>query len=111
MGLQECSQISWRIAITWAPHVPTTVAIGSLVLGVRMCLCSVVLITTMLTRPRPSTSQQTAHAKLIDQRVRKNKKWHAEDCSQATSVSVHPFKKPKEYFKCLGQIMQSQYEV
>jgi len=42
---------------------------------------------------------------------KKNKKWHAEDCSQATSVSVHPFKKPQEYFKCLGQIMQSQYEV
>jgi hypothetical protein len=42
---------------------------------------------------------------------KKNKKWHSEDCSQATSVSVHPFKKPKEYFRCLGQRMQSQYEV
>jgi len=40
-----------------------------------------------------------------------NKKWHQEDCGQATAVSIHPFKKPKEYFRCLGQIMNSQYDV
>jgi len=41
----------------------------------------------------------------------KNEKWHAEDCSQVQAASVHPFKKPQEYFKCLGEIMQTSYTV
>jgi len=40
-----------------------------------------------------------------------NKKWHAEDCSQVTTAAVHPFKKPKDYFKCLGEIMKTTYSV
>jgi len=35
---------------------------------------------------------------------KKNKKWHAPDCSQVTTVAAHPFKKPAEYLKCLGQM-------
>lgn len=42
---------------------------------------------------------------------RKNKKWHAPDCSQVLAAAVHPFKKPEEYFKCLGAIMQRTYDV
>jgi len=42
---------------------------------------------------------------------KKNKKWHAEDCSRVITAAVHPFKKPTEYFKCLGEIMQREYEV
>jgi len=41
---------------------------------------------------------------------RTNKKWHAQDCSQVLSASVHPFKKPAEYLKCLGEIMQTTYD-
>jgi len=40
---------------------------------------------------------------------RKNKKWHAEDCSQVTSATAHPFKKPTEYFKCLGEMTGKTY--
>jgi len=40
-----------------------------------------------------------------------NKKWHAEDCTQVSTAAVHPFKKPKDYFRCLGEIMQTTYEV
>jgi len=42
---------------------------------------------------------------------KKNKKWHAPDCTKVTSVTAHPYKKPAEYFKCLGEIMQTQYAV
>jgi len=42
---------------------------------------------------------------------KKNKKWHAEDCSQVTSVTAHPFKKPKDYFKCLGEMTGQAYGV
>ena len=35
---------------------------------------------------------------------KKNKKWHAEDCSQVTSVTSHPYKKPEDYFKCLSEM-------
>jgi hypothetical protein len=42
---------------------------------------------------------------------KKNKKWHAEDCSTVTTAAMHPFKKPQEYFKCLGAVMQREYEV
>jgi len=40
---------------------------------------------------------------------KKNKKWHAEDCSQVTTAAVHPFKKPKDYFSCLSQITNVAY--
>jgi len=40
-----------------------------------------------------------------------NKKWHATDCSQLTTAAAHPFKKPKEYFKCLGEMTQRAYTV
>jgi len=42
---------------------------------------------------------------------KKNKKWKATDCTKVTSVTAHPYKKPAEYFKCLGEIMQTQYAV
>jgi len=35
---------------------------------------------------------------------KKNKKWHAEDCSQVQTAAVHPFKTVKDYFKCLNQM-------
>jgi len=40
---------------------------------------------------------------------KKNKDWRAPDCSKVTTVTAHPFKKPKDYFKCLGEIMQTTY--
>merc|ERR1712045_377244 len=40
---------------------------------------------------------------------KKNKKWHAEDCTQVTTAAVHPFKKPAEYFKCLSQMTNMNY--
>jgi len=40
---------------------------------------------------------------------KKNKKWHAEDCTQVTTAAVHPFKKPAEYFKCLSQMTNVNY--
>jgi len=35
---------------------------------------------------------------------KKNKKWHAEDCSQVQTAAVHPFKTVKDYFRCLNQM-------
>jgi len=35
---------------------------------------------------------------------KKNKKWHAEDCSQVDTVTSHPYKKPDDYFKCLSEM-------
>jgi len=40
-----------------------------------------------------------------------NKKWAAPDCSKVTTVAIHPFKKPEAYFKCLGEIMNTKYDV
>lgn len=40
---------------------------------------------------------------------KKDKKWHAEDCSTLTTVAVHPFKKPSEYLKCLNQFEKKTY--
>jgi len=42
---------------------------------------------------------------------KKNKKWHAVDCSQLTTVAAHPFKKPQEYLKCLGEMTGQQYSM
>jgi len=42
---------------------------------------------------------------------KKNKKWHAEDCSQLTTVAAHPFKEPEGYFKCLGEMTGQHYSV
>merc|ERR1712032_247572 len=33
---------------------------------------------------------------------KKNKKWHAPDCSAVTTPAAHPFKKPDEYMKCMS---------
>jgi len=33
-----------------------------------------------------------------------NKHWHPTDCSQITTVTVHPLKKPAAYEKCLNEI-------
>jgi len=41
---------------------------------------------------------------------KENKKWHAEDCSQVTTAAVHPYKTPKDYFTCLGQITGASYD-
>jgi len=35
---------------------------------------------------------------------KKNKKWHPTDCTQLTTVTAHPLKKPADYFKCLGEM-------
>jgi len=35
---------------------------------------------------------------------KKNKKWHSPDCSQLTTVTAHPFKKPDEYWTCYDQM-------
>merc|ERR1712137_1332609 len=35
---------------------------------------------------------------------KKNKKWHATDCSAVDTVTAHPYKKVNEYFKCLGEM-------
>jgi hypothetical protein len=40
---------------------------------------------------------------------KKNKKWHAPDCSTLTSVAAHPYKKPQEYMKCLGEMTGRTY--
>jgi len=42
---------------------------------------------------------------------KKNTKWHPEDCSQLTTATAHPFKKPKEYLKCLGEMTGQVYSV
>merc|ERR1712238_528816 len=39
---------------------------------------------------------------------KKNKKWHAEDCSAVTTAAVHPFKTPKEYFGCSQLVARCQ---
>jgi len=41
---------------------------------------------------------------------KKNKKWHAEDCSAVTTAAVHPFKKPTDYFRCLSQMTGVTYQ-
>jgi len=40
-----------------------------------------------------------------------NKKWHSEDCSELETAAAHPFKKPKDYFKCLGEMTGNSYSV
>merc|ERR1711997_1001000 len=40
-----------------------------------------------------------------------NKKWHSEDCSTLTTAAAHPFKNPKDYFKCLGEMTGQMYSV
>jgi hypothetical protein len=42
---------------------------------------------------------------------KKNKKWHATDCSKVTTPAAHPFKKPKEYMKCMSEMTGQQYNV
>merc|ERR1719422_1639332 len=44
---------------------------------------------------------------------KKNMKWKSPDCSQeaGTAASIHPFKKPQEYFKCMSEIMKDNYDV
>jgi len=42
---------------------------------------------------------------------KKNKKWHATDCSQVSTPAAHPFKKPEEYLKCLGEMTGQHYRV
>lgn len=42
---------------------------------------------------------------------KKNKKWHATDCSQVAGAAAHPFKKPKDYFKCMSEMTGGQYSV
>jgi len=42
---------------------------------------------------------------------KKNKKWKAPDCTVEGAASIHPYKKPPEYFKCMGEIMQTSYDV
>merc|ERR1739846_66197 len=34
----------------------------------------------------------------------KNKKWHPEDCSQLTTATAHPLKKPAAFKKCLAEM-------
>merc|ERR1719277_2279891 len=34
---------------------------------------------------------------------KKNKKWHAPDCSAVTTPAAHPFKKPDDYMKCMSE--------
>jgi len=41
---------------------------------------------------------------------KKNKKWHAPDCSKVTTPAAHPFKKPDEYMMCMSQMTGQQYE-
>lgn len=38
----------------------------------------------------------------------KNKKWHATDCTQVTTPAAHPFKKPQDYMKCMGEMTGQQ---
>jgi len=42
---------------------------------------------------------------------KKNKHWHPSDCSVVLTAAVHPFKQPRDYFRCLGQIMNKEYAV
>jgi len=42
---------------------------------------------------------------------KKNQMWHATDCSSVMTPAMHPYKKPAEYFECLGQIMRRDYQV
>jgi len=41
---------------------------------------------------------------------KKNKKWRVEDCGTVQTAAVHPFKTPKDYFACLGQITHLRYD-
>merc|ERR1719499_612419 len=34
----------------------------------------------------------------------KNKKWHPTDCSQLTTATAHPLKKPAAFKKCLAEM-------
>lgn len=40
---------------------------------------------------------------------KKNKKWHAPDCSAVTTPAAHPFKKPEEYMKCMSGMTGGQF--
>merc|ERR1712073_248155 len=42
---------------------------------------------------------------------KKNKKWHAPDCSAVTTPAAHPFKKPEEYMKCMSGMTGQQYVI
>merc|ERR1739847_262845 len=39
---------------------------------------------------------------------KKNKKWHAPDCSAVTTPAAHPFKKPDDYMKCMSGMTGQQ---
>merc|ERR1712014_273729 len=40
---------------------------------------------------------------------KKNKKWHAPDCSAVTTPAAHPFKKPEEYLRCMSGMTGQQF--
>jgi len=40
---------------------------------------------------------------------KKNKKWHATDCSQLKTVTAYPYKKPEEYLKCVNEMSGQQF--
>jgi len=40
---------------------------------------------------------------------KKNKKWHAPDCSAVTTPAAHPFKKPDDYMKCMSGMTGQQF--
>merc|ERR1712039_609487 len=40
---------------------------------------------------------------------KKNKKWHAPDCSAVTTPAAHPFKKPEEYMRCMSGMTGQQF--
>jgi len=42
---------------------------------------------------------------------KKNKKWHATDCTKVSAPAAHPFKKPKDYFKCMSEMTGGQFSV
>jgi len=42
---------------------------------------------------------------------KKNKKWHPTDCTKVATPAAHPFKDPKDYFKCMSEMTGGQYTV
>lgn len=40
-----------------------------------------------------------------------NKTWAVADCSTVATPAIQPFKKPQEWFRCLGQITKQKYDL
>merc|ERR1711862_1091637 len=102
-GQLKCSRGTWRSATVCSRPARTTAAIGSSARGARM------------SSPRGMDHHYVDKVEAFDVATdgackadrpegQKNKKWHPTDCSQLTTATAHPLKKPAAFEKCLAEM-------